>query len=122
MIRLQPVATRTDTLFPYTTLFRSPDLGIEADTALAHIERRAEVPEQRLVGVEHGREGLVAARLEARGVERRAGCEDNAVGRPRLDAPDRIVGDARVGRPHGDFGLGREIGRASCRERVCQYV
>src|SRR3546814_2193269 len=70
----------------------------------------------------HGREGLVAARLEARGVERRAGCEDNAVGRPRLDAPDRIVGDARVGRPHGDFGLGREIGRASCRERVCQYV
>src|SRR3546814_20198322 len=26
MIRLPPRATRTDTLFPYTTLFRSPDL------------------------------------------------------------------------------------------------
>src|SRR3546814_15728798 len=25
MIRLTPVSTRTDTLFPYTTLFRSPE-------------------------------------------------------------------------------------------------
>src|SRR3546814_2922625 len=27
MIRRPPRSTRTDTLFPYTTLFRSPDLG-----------------------------------------------------------------------------------------------
>src|SRR3546814_1814682 len=27
MIRLPPRSTRTDTLFPYTTLFRSPELG-----------------------------------------------------------------------------------------------
>src|SRR3546814_8022747 len=27
MIRLPPRSTRTDTLFPYTTLFRSPDYG-----------------------------------------------------------------------------------------------
>src|SRR3546814_8247840 len=27
MIRRPPISTRTDTLFPYTTLFRSPDQG-----------------------------------------------------------------------------------------------
>src|SRR3546814_9904083 len=30
MIRRPPRSTRTDTLFPYTTLFRSDDLGLEA--------------------------------------------------------------------------------------------
>src|SRR3546814_4728314 len=30
MIRRPPRSTRTDTLFPYTTLFRSPDRAIEA--------------------------------------------------------------------------------------------
>src|SRR3546814_10936933 len=28
MIRLPPISTRTDTLFPYTTLFRSPAPGL----------------------------------------------------------------------------------------------
>src|SRR3546814_7583250 len=31
MIRRPPRSTRTDTLFPYTTLFRSTDVGIEPD-------------------------------------------------------------------------------------------
>src|SRR3546814_17974351 len=30
MIRLPPRSTRTDTLFPYTTLFRSPTLGVRS--------------------------------------------------------------------------------------------
>src|SRR3546814_9619516 len=30
MIRRPPRSTRTDTLFPYTTLFRSPGVGIQA--------------------------------------------------------------------------------------------
>src|SRR3546814_5036642 len=33
MIRRPPRSTRTDTLFPYTTLFRSPDLGAVAGDA-----------------------------------------------------------------------------------------
>src|SRR3546814_12347592 len=37
MIRRQPRSTRTDTLFPYTTLFRSPALG----GAIGNIERPA---------------------------------------------------------------------------------
>src|SRR3546814_13747030 len=34
MIRRPPRSTRTDTLFPYTTLFRSPLARLEADPAL----------------------------------------------------------------------------------------
>src|SRR3546814_3991931 len=34
MIRRPPRSTRTDTLFPYTTLFRSPNAGIHALNAL----------------------------------------------------------------------------------------
>src|SRR3546814_885325 len=34
MIRRPPRSTRTDTLFPYTTLFRSSDLGQDADEIL----------------------------------------------------------------------------------------
>src|SRR3546814_4098857 len=33
MIRRPPISTRTDTLFPYTTLFRSPPAGKEARKA-----------------------------------------------------------------------------------------
>src|SRR3546814_7443979 len=34
MIRRPPTSTRTDTLFPYTTLFRSPDGGDRAANAV----------------------------------------------------------------------------------------
>src|SRR3546814_2490748 len=37
MIRLPPRSTRTDTLFPYTTLFRSP-LALDFGAALAPVE------------------------------------------------------------------------------------
>src|SRR3546814_2445319 len=37
MIRRPPRATRTDTLFPYTTLFRSGAHGEESQIAIAHL-------------------------------------------------------------------------------------
>src|SRR3546814_9002987 len=44
MIRRPPRSTRTDTLFPYTTLFRSQDLAlIDAARAISLFEQ-AEVP------------------------------------------------------------------------------
>src|SRR3546814_1692125 len=46
MLRRPPRSTRTDTLFPYTTLFRSP------------VFRRAE-NNQRLAGPYHGNDGLL---------------------------------------------------------------
>src|SRR3546814_12512048 len=42
MIRRPPRSTRTDTLFPYTTLFRSKDRGGDA----AHAEFRSQVAER----------------------------------------------------------------------------
>src|SRR3546814_1174061 len=39
MIRRPPRSTRTDTLFPYTTLFRSAGAGDDADAAGAEAER-----------------------------------------------------------------------------------
>src|SRR3546814_13488451 len=74
MIRRPPRSTRTDTLFPYTTLFRSCD----------HPEG--------VVGLAHG-----------------LGTDDGISDGCVIPAA-QVSGDAR------------EIGRASCRERVCQYV
>src|SRR3546814_15256906 len=60
MIRRPPRSTRTDTLFPYTTLFRSPDLAV----AHAEHDRRVEHDRGRVVAaLERGR---VQERLEAR--------------------------------------------------------
>src|SRR3546814_14205314 len=81
MIRRPPRSTRTDTLFPYTTLFRSkiepsPNASASAaplqDTQAGHLRGRS------------------ASQCFGQGAE---------------------TGTAR-----------KEIGRASCRERVCQYV
>src|SRR3546814_4420645 len=58
MIRRPPRSTRTDTLFPYTTLFRSPrsdesdspDLGDEATLSLSACTFAAEVPDVVVAG------------------------------------------------------------------------
>src|SRR3546814_2179072 len=47
MIRRPPRSTRTDTLFPYTTLFRS-DLGTDLDTAQVQVQNRVAIAEPRL--------------------------------------------------------------------------
>src|SRR3546814_1518350 len=41
MIRRPPRSTRTDTLFPYTTLFRARDGGLYRGTSLAHQRERS---------------------------------------------------------------------------------
>src|SRR3546814_20773413 len=93
MIRPPPRSTRTDTLFPYTTLFRAQFLDIV----------RREIGDQQ----------APARHQPARRPTDR---------RPRLPremehmVPDRRVRPAVAPRPRV------EIGRASCRERVCQNV
>src|SRR3546814_2419410 len=44
MIRRPPRSTRTDTLFPYTTLFRSPDDGPRPQPKLHHLDGRDPKP------------------------------------------------------------------------------
>src|SRR3546814_5359290 len=45
MIRLPPSSTRTDTLFPYTTLFRS-DVGVDAGGRYESMHRRLQLGPQ----------------------------------------------------------------------------
>src|SRR3546814_13155047 len=57
MIRRPPRSTRTDTLFPYTTLFRSLEVG---ERRLRHHLAGAGRDRAKLRGVHAGREQLVA--------------------------------------------------------------
>src|SRR3546814_20872919 len=98
----------TDTLFPYTTLFRS---ACGRAVAFAHCAcRRSRQPFCRL-GAPAGADGVgdgdfyLDDRVDA-GV-------DDPPGRDRLAAPSQ--GDHAM-TPRG------KVGRASCRERVCQDV
>src|SRR3546814_18355949 len=83
MIRRPPRSTHTDTLFPYTPLFRSPgeqsrridprvdarlvDAGNRADTGKAVVDIAARDPEQRAIfGTIALEQRIVGARIERR--------------------------------------------------------
>src|SRR3546814_15768490 len=106
MVGRPPRSTRTDPLFPYTTLFRSA--------------RSAEAGKGgRIVGPpRHRPRGSV----EDHRHERRAG-EGGSETRGEIGriAEARIIIRVTKHEAHAD-ALPPQIGRASCRERVCQYV
>src|SRR3546814_7900855 len=55
MIRRQPRSTRTDTLFPYTTLFRSNWMNVTVDYWSIKIEDRiAYFGSQKLINIDNG--------------------------------------------------------------------
>src|SRR3546814_17957043 len=99
MLRHPPISTRTDTLVPYTTLCLSEVVDVP-DFVVQKINLAA--------ALEFAQAGLVDQRIAPFGDE---GLERDA--RRRRCGDDRKV--AQAGETH-------EIGRASCRERVCQYV
>src|SRR3546814_14717677 len=144
MIRRPPRSTRTDTLFPYTTLFRSPPrsstgrsrwCGTRPRTVCTR--RRAFSPGVFPEGQDwpDGRHWKVAAlgrcglskqgKLMPEGRNRPGSLQADQV-QPFLIASSGIRG--RLLRLEGvcDPILARhdypEIGSAPCRERVCQYV
>src|SRR3546814_15492524 len=107
MIRRPPRSTRTDTLLPYTTLFRSRMAAVAndraqplADAAAVHdLRHRARPGADRLHAVAL-RGATLMAPAAAAGVRHvRGGGGAGLLRRPRQ----------------------RQIGRASCRERGCQY-
>src|SRR3546814_14352688 len=53
MIRRPPRSTRTDTLFPYTTLFRS--LGHRVDDGTTGVPSRPALPPHEIPGIRHPR-------------------------------------------------------------------
>src|SRR3546814_13006167 len=120
MIRRPPRSTRTDTLFPYTTLFRSqcgdhantgmcPDVAPQPEAgqdSLAEQDTTDSCIQQRLID-ETSRRGL------SQNVDLMAGF-DQGIGHGQYPLTHTTA---------GTFGPPQEkIGRQSCRERVCQYV
>src|SRR3546814_16272514 len=100
MIRRPPRSTRTDTLFPYTTLFRSNrDVGQLRE---CHTHQRADVSKAERLGQVATAEGVVRGAVA--GVDLQSTVMRQFALGQALDSHDHI-----------------EIGRASCRESVCQY-
>src|SRR3546814_19096081 len=109
MIRRPPRSTRTDTLFPYTTLFLS-GAGSFPPAEMLHDQPTAK---HRIDIADEHDDG--PARPIPAIVERLDGGRGR--GFERLDIADRrAIGERLPGEEGG------KIGRASCRERVCQFV
>src|SRR3546814_11094037 len=122
MMRPPPRPARTDTLFPYTTLFRSPPSGW-----LAHLAVPCDLQGDQEIALMimlqqplNGREVPPLPRKTAPGVAdpagnlhtyRNAAMEQASLPRRAEQRPDEII-DRCV----------KEIGSASCMERVCQSV
>src|SRR3546814_12712826 len=99
MIRRPPRSTRTDTLFPYTTLFRSRDRHHQ------HEDDQEERARHLMPSEEERRPGEIRGELD----EEEQQCEPAPLRAARME-------------DHREREAQAEIGRASCRERVCQYV
>src|SRR3546814_13672945 len=125
MIRRPPRSTRTDTRFPYTTLFRS-EAGLAEERGLliaGHPRDRdpsgqttalhglAEPPARRAHLGQGGGGHTEEVDQLLRPSQRSDVEEHRAAGVGGLRGEDPTIGAA-----------GQELGRASCRERVCQYV
>src|SRR3546814_14875198 len=126
MIRRPPRSTRTDTLLPYTTLFRSGLADLEA------LRRELGGSGPALVAVQYvnNETGVVQDIPAIADAVREAGgvlLADAAQSAGKLPLPDADMVAVSAHKLGGPPGIGAlilkdEIGRASCRERVCQYV
>src|SRR3546814_15779432 len=104
MIRRPPRSTRTDTLFPYTTLFRSIGRHIEAMRALRCAVEQQPLPEESA----HG--SFVPPTI----------IEIDDIAQLRRGVFGPVLHVIRF--PRAGLDAPVEIGRASFRERVCQSV
>src|SRR3546814_16403576 len=128
MIRPPPRSTRTDTLFPYTTRFRSQADALNQfefiDVWKIHRRERgqAETASSRLQGC------LFTAEAErySTPVRQRPPNFEQLAGGHRGVAILGLVNCATGNHLHFELGTGHcqlpvQLGRASCRERECQY-
>src|SRR3546814_14194851 len=106
MVRRPPISTLTDTLFPYTTLFRSA--GGRTPCVRTRLPPRS-------------RRSSSAVSVDPRFGQRLAGRPD-AGDRDRDPRSDGRLAEKPHHRTEAFVEVDEEIGRASCRERVCQYV
>src|SRR3546814_16921063 len=135
MIRRPPRSTRTDTLFPYTTLFRSLPLRAAAATIAVALPRGAAILDRHRLAVdlEIGRRNAPTA-IDQREVERLA---FGKAGQPRLldrgDVHEHILGAIITDDEAETLLSGEELdgagaiadhhsGREWRRERGCRHV
>src|SRR3546814_18925468 len=121
MIRRLPSSTRTDTRFPYTTLFRSPRGPAGQMDDADEIVVTGQPERGAVVGNVRPEQQLSAADVRAPGVtsisEMIAELSPQTNGTPViLLNGKRISSFSEI----QDIPSEAEIGRASCRERVCQ--
>src|SRR3546814_13722953 len=109
MIRRPPRSTRIDILFPYTTLFRSLVVRAAKDV---HQVRDAEA----LAASVHAAQRLLCGHGGVPGFGRRQAVVAVAAGLAGA------LGGVFLAEARKQHLAAAEIGRASCRERVCQYV
>src|SRR3546814_15779202 len=129
MIRRPPRSTRTDTLFPYTTLFRSTGAICDDGFPCQWLASRRDEARGRLT-VGGFDDDAVAARGKLAGITGRKFSEParqaiDGLAPTNVACPDRLAREKPTVEPDTQVRplLERgEIGRASCRERVCQYV
>src|SRR3546814_11064922 len=136
MIRRPPRSTRTDTPFPYTTLFRSMDFDGKRHTySFGYKESTLSMG----LNPGHGNVEGLPPKPNGKFYMTRDSAE-SAIGRSQLYEVDATTGRHRLvadvgeqnlrfvmdtaGVPRFAYGMDKneQIGRASCRERVCQYV
>src|SRR3546814_13211250 len=107
MIRQPPRSTRTDTLFPYTTLFRSIPVSFETltnrQTAMEYFECLRQIPSDL-------RNCIMPMLCHC------------PMGVPEGRLAELVNPLKRLTRAVSMRLESRKIGRASCRERVWQYV
>src|SRR3546814_11816329 len=122
MIRLPPRSTRTDTLFPYTTLFRSVRRDRRGTWAMLSRFERMLIGRYLLPGV-GGRIVLLVAAIGMLGVTIGVAslipvmCVMNGAEARMVPQFASIVADAPITRP----GAFVHIGRESCGERGGQF-
>src|SRR3546814_20861479 len=126
MLRRPPTSTRTDTLFPYTTLFRSRLQRPRWDRIVRSLAES--IGEERALTVTQAFKRWlteVAMREFFRAIAKTTDRPDHWAQREqfRMDYLDEgLVSDAWPALGVRARNQIEEIGRASCRERVCQNV
>src|SRR3546814_16499457 len=117
MIRRPPRSKRTDTLFPYTTLFRSFDYPPNG-----FVDATGEVVGD---GPDLAREFARNLGVKVKFVQATSQTRIPLLLNGQIDAEFGITTPSKTRDEVVDFSLVynvEQIGRASCRERVCQYV
>src|SRR3546814_12645830 len=118
MIRRPPRSTRTDTLFPYTTLFRSPITGINV---ISKIVLGGDGNHYLMVYSPDNTTDYDGVRLTLTF----SGLNVTVASNLRLNIYHAFALDSTPScgvSSFADLGQASEIGRASCRERLCQSV